>query len=717
MRAGGLEVHPSVKEYQAMNAILRWKSRNAYPTAILLGVLLGLWICPAAADPPASSYEGNRAPLQAKPYSELPLGAVVARGWLDEQLRRMAAGMTGHLDEWYPEALGPRNAWLGGDGDAWERGPYWIDGLYPLAVLLNDARLKAKAMAWIEWTLRNQRADGYLGPRPTAKPPKPEPGLQRDRQADWWPKMVMLKILQQHAAATGDPRTIDCLRRYFRYQLQELPNNPLDRWSYWGRQRGADNLLVVLWLYNRTGEAWLLDLARLIVKQTLPFTDIFAEGSFIHHQRGLGGASQSEDSFHCVNLAQGMKTPLVTFQLDGDPRHMDATRRALRDIETSHGQPHGLYGADEGMHGRDLDRGSELCTAVEMMFSLEKMLEVTGDVDFADRLEQIAYNPLPTQVTDDFCTRQYYQQANQVQVTFGLRSFHNHHFGDGLVYGVCTGFQCCTCNLHQGWPKLVANLWMASADQGLAALVYGPCSVTARVAGGHAVTIVEDTGYPFEETVTFRVQCAQATKFPLHLRVPGWCAAATVQINAEPAQKFAAGQIAKLDRAWAPGDRVTLTLPMTLRKSYWFERSVAIERGPLVYALRIEEAWSRVRPEDREFGYRECRPKNAWNYALLESDLKNLAKGFEVVKTGARPGYPWTLADAPIELRARGVRVPQWTLYDGSAGRVPMSPMPRVEEMRIEPIRLIPYGCTTLRVSAFPWMQDRGGRVRPPENQ
>ncbi len=664
-----------------------------------------------------SSFQGNRAPLQAKPYAELPIGAIEPQGWLLEQLQRMAAGMTGHLDEWYPEALGPRNAWIGGDGDAWERGPYWIDGLYPLAHLLKDERLKAKARAWVEWTLRNQREDGYLGPRPTPVPPQREPGLQRDRQEDWWPKMVMLKILQQHYSATGDRRVIDCLRRYFRYQLAQLPQRPLDHWSYWGRQRGGDNLLIVLWLYNQTGDAWLLDLARLLVQQTLPFTDIFLEGSFIHRQRGLGGASAGEDSFHCVNLAQGMKTPLVTSLLDGDPRHMLATRRAFSDIEASHGQPHGLYGADEGMHGRDLDRGSELCTAVELMFSLEKMVEISGDVELADRLERIAYNPLPTQVTDDCCAKQYYQQANQVQVTFGLRSFHNHHFGEGLVYGVCTGFQCCTCNLHQGWPKFVGHLWMASADDGLAALVYGPSRVSARVTGGVPVTIVEETGYPFTETVRFEVRPDRAVEFPLHLRIPGWCVGATIAVNGKTIERPGKGCVAVLRRRWTAGDRVELTLPMTLRKSYWFERSVAIERGPLVYALRLEEQWSRVRPEDREFGYRECRPKQAWNYALLESALRNPAQGVEVVQVKTPGSYPWTLADAPIELRTRAVRVPQWTLYDGSAGRVPLSPMPRVEDLRPEPIRLIPYGCTTLRVSAFPWMQDQGGRVRPPENQ
>ena len=71
----------------------------------------------------------NRAPLEPTEYAALPLGAIRPEGWLRDQLQRQVDGLTGHLDEVYPQVVGDDNAWLGGDGDAWERGPYWIDGL------------------------------------------------------------------------------------------------------------------------------------------------------------------------------------------------------------------------------------------------------------------------------------------------------------------------------------------------------------------------------------------------------------------------------------------------------------------------------------------------------------------------------------------------------------------------------------------------------------
>lgn len=668
-------------------------------------------------------YTFNRAPLIAKPYTELPLKAIQPTGWLKNELQRMADGMTGHLDEWYPEVCGPRNAWLGGDGDCWERGPYWIDGLYPLSYLLDDKTLQPKAQKWVEWVLENQREDGYIGPvnikEEDRKMPPPE-GSQIWHPDDWWPRMVMLKILQQHYMATGDERVIEVMTRYFKYQLKTLPEMPLKAppggkgGSWWAQQRGGDNLMSVLWLYNITGDKWLLDLADLIYKQTLPFTDIFLKGDALK----ITGShtlttydSYALGAFHCVNLAQGMKTPIIRYQQDHDVRHLHAIDRAFHDIELLYGQPNGLYGADEAMHGRELTRGSELCTAVEMLYSLEQMLEITGQAALGDRIERIAFNPLPTQCRDDYRSRQYYQQANQVEITAEDRPFFEGG-GKRLVYSLLDGYPCCTCNLNQGWPKFVQHLWMASSDRGLAALIYGPSRVTAKVANGSEVTFFEKTNYPFDETISFIIETSKPVEFPLHLRIPQWCRQATIRVNNQILHSPQGGQIFVLKRLWKSGDCVELILPMSIRKSYWYERSVTIERGPLIYALRMEEQWSEVKdpvpqgiPQNAMHrGYFECRSQTPWNYAFLESQLKDPNNSIKVIKHEMKPGNPWNLSNIPIELQIEGVQLSGWTLYQHSAGPVPLSPVSMPNNVKTETLRLIPYGCTTLRISAFPWV-------------
>lgn len=673
---------------------------------------------------PSGGYLTNRPPLKAKPYLELPLGAIQPSGWLQLQLERMRDGLTGDLDQRYSKIIGPRNGWLGGDGDGWERGPYWLDGLVPLAYLLQDEALIAKAQPWIEWTLLNQEPSGYMGPKRFESEPKPEPDMQKTPREDWWPRMVMLKVLQQHHSATGDRRVVEFMLRYFRYQLRELGKTPLDHWSFWGNRRGGDNLLAVYWLYNLTGETFLLELAELIHQQTFPWTEIFLNthptpspdlahlypsnvpNRYPFNRSLIARLSVDQlQSFHCVNLAQGIKAPIVYYQQNPEPRYLQAVKQALADIKKFHGQPQGMYGGDEPMHGNDPTQGIEFCSVVELMYSLETMLTITGDLSFADHLELIAFNALPAQATEDFRHRQYFQSANQVLCSRARRNFFEDdgHSGTDSCFGLLTGFPCCTCNMHQGWPKLVQHLWHATPDGGAAALVYAPCEVSFLAMGKVPVRIMEDTQYPFEETVRLRISPQAPVSFPLRLRVPNWATGVRAHLNDQELNTPPAEGLLRIERTWKDGDVLTLNFTTEVRLSRWVENSVAVERGPLVYALRIQENWRHIKASDRYGDYYEVHPESPWNYALVDSAVNAPATGFKLVRRPEAAGYPWSLKGAPLELRTQGKRLPEWQLYSHRAGPLPHSrPQQHLQNQPSEDIVLLPYGCTRLRITEFP---------------
>jgi hypothetical protein len=648
---------------------------------------------------PAGDPYRNRAPLRPNPFIQLPIGTIEPQGWLREMLVRQARGATGRLDQLYSTVMGDRNGWRGGDGDQWERGPYWLDGLLPLAYILHDSALIAKTGPFIEWTLHSQQSDGYFGP---ARDYPEEPGLQRDNCRDWWPHMVMLKVLQQYYSARHDYRVIELMTKYFRYQLAMLPKEPLDHWTFWAKYRAGDNLQAVYWLYNITGDDFLLRLADLLHRQTFDYTNAFLHTPLL----------ATPGAIHGVNLAEGMKEPLIYYQQHPEQQYTDAMDRALADLRRFDGTPFGLFDADESIHGNGATQGSELCTAVEMMFTMENMVRITGRVSFADELERIAFNALPSQIDSNFMGRQYFQQANQVMVTRHYRNFDVNHDGTDVCYGLFTGYPCCTSNMHQGWPKFTQNLWYATTDSGLAAMFYAPCRVTSEVRG-RVVRIVEETGYPFDGTIRFSLDLFGKTpdqyrtpmSFPLRLRIPGWCKGAGLRINGNVVPMNPGDSIVVLDRAWTSGDVVELSLPMQLTSGRWEENSASIERGPLVFALKIGESATHVhnKLDSSEYGdYDEIRPTTPWNYGLLGVGKGDLEKDYAVELSGSVPAYPWTAEGAPVRIRVKARRLPNWTLYNESAGPTPYSPIYKVQAGAEEEVTLIPYGCTRLRISEFP---------------
>lgn len=620
-----------------------------------------------------SFYASNRSPLPETPFVFLPLGCVKPEGWLKRQLRTQADGLSGHLPEFW-ESLGPDSGWLGGDGESWERGPYYLDGLVPLAFLLQDETLMARAHAWMDWMLNSQDEQGHFGPAL----------LQ-----DWWPFGVALKALTQYQEATGDRRVIPLMERFFASMKEQLPTRRMHTWAI---ARWADTVLSILWLYRLNADPELLGLAETVMNQGYNWTWHFQD--FAHTQKQTRLFPMRT---HVVNNAMGVKAPAVAWQITGWEEHYQGAWTALQMLDTYHGTAAGVFTGDEHYAGKAPVQGTELCSVVEFMFSLENLLQTLGDPAFADRLEMIAFNALPGTFDVDMWAHQYDQQVNQVLCTVAPRQWTNNG-GESNIFGLEPNYGCCTANMHQGWPKFAASLWMAAPDDGLAAVAYAPCRVEAKVRGGVQAALDVETDYPFDETIRVRLFLPGETRFPLSFRIPGWADGAALSVNGEdvPCQP---GTFARVERAWRDGDRVELHLPMRVRAERRWHGSVCLKRGPLVYSLKIGERWEKIGGQEPHADY-AVYPTSPWNYGLLVDPESPQA---EVVRRGVGPKV-FGPDLAPVELLVKGRRLPEWTLENNSAGPLPQSPMRSTEPL--EDLTLIPYGCAKLRITEFPLLPE-----------
>lgn len=500
-----------------------------------------------------------------------------------------------------------------------------------------------------------------------------------------------MKAALQYYDATNESSVLDgCLRFVKQLKHQFLPNQPL---FSWGQFRWADFAVGLFKLYDITNEKWLLEFAHTIKDQGYDWDSHFQNFQYTEKVTDTFGLKT-----HVVNSAMAIKTPAVLERMHAKRNNNLKTRDYIAKLDHYHGQVTGVFTGDEHYAGMNPSQGTETCAVVEYMYSLEVALETEADLDLMERLEKITFNALPASLSPDMKWHQYDQQVNQVLCDFSDERIYTNNDPDSNMFGLEPNFGCCTANLHQGWPKFTAQLWRQTDDHGLAAISWAPCTVRTEV-NGNPVRIEVATDYPFKDEINIHIKPENSTRFPVYLRVPEWSInpilknlTSGLEITLKP------GTMHRLEEYWLEsGTDLELKLPAKFTVEHRFNDSIAFLRGNLVYAHPIQGEWKPYK--DSEKPLYSVRPKSDWNwgiddFVMPEYKINTTKDQFDT------PEYcVFSESNTPVKATTKAKRVANWSLEWNSAGVIPSTPE---FAGSLQSILLIPYGCTTLRVTEFP---------------
>ncbi len=596
-------------------------------------------------------------------------------GWLRRQLEIQAEGLSGALDKVWRDIRD--SAWIGGDAEGWERVPYWLDGFIPLAFLLEDEDMQARAKKYIDAIIDRQRSDGWICPCSDE---------ERSRY-DVWAVFLICKVLVLYYDCSHDKRALDAASKALKNLYDELCAGNVSLFR-WGRFRWFECFISIERIYDMYKEEWLLELCRILRSQGADYTALTQEWKT--------PINQWRFETHIVNIVMALKAEAVSHRLLGT-QYTDEAESLWGVLEEYNATSVGAFTGDECLSGISPIQGTELCSVVELMYSAECLFAATGDVKWAERLERVAFNALPATLTEDMWAHQYDQMSNQIEaVPFPGKSVFRTNGAASHIFGLEPHFGCCTSNFSQGWPKLCTSVFL-KGDGEIINTTPIP-SVLRSELDGLPFRIEIKTLYPFRDSVTYKV-CADGAEFALKICVPSWVK--SVKLNGEEAE--AEEGYIKISRVWQGEQSFELEFEREVETKTLGGGLYFVKYGPLTFSLPIKgrsktHEYTKNGVE-RKFPYCDYHIYREGEFAYgFASD------SFRVLLCEENEKTPFS-HDAPmIKIEADMAKI-NWEMADGYRNVPAKYPSDIRAVSMPEKIELVPYGCTALRMTEMPFVR------------
>ncbi len=647
---------------------------------------------------------------QYEEFRNFPLNKITPEGWQRSFLLKQRNGLTGQLDTiaepfnqggWIgskENLKGPLYKSINAKGEevlAWgtyEATGNYYDGVLRCGLLLQDDFLLNKAKRQIYGAIAEASPEGVIGYRIPNR----------------WPQNCFFHAFMGLYEATKDHTILDALERHYANDKYPLTYS-----------RDIINIEQLVWLYQQTGKKAYLTRA----------VDLYEAQASRPEDRGVAKfddlKSDERLDVHGCTFHYQLKLPIMLYMATGDRKYIDAVRNAYRKVDKFSMLASGAPSSEEGLSGTSSISATESCNTVDYMSACLYMLEATGEVEWADRIERAVLNAGLGAVTKDFDAYAYLTAPNQIVCQIGsCRSII--HEQTAMAYCQRTQPVCCAGNLPRMFPNYVGWQWLKGKGDALVKALYGPSSCVHEV-GGKSVKLREEDMFPFSDAIKITVVEGSAT-FPLYLRIPTWAKNPKVELNGVKQDGVESGRFFVLNGEHKTGDVIMLEFPKEVRVKQTEMNGVVVDYGPLLFTLPIVSHTEKVRlhdviwnntPADSKdlYGYNML-PASEWRYVLALDEEHN--NWIEVIHNpNPDPNNLWNPLNSPVEIRMYGLRMNRWELHyrefrtlNGATKMMPITPpVPPRGMMTMVPaicgkperITLVPYGSTTLRLTVFPY--------------
>ena len=589
------------------------------------------------------------------------------KGWLKRQLEIQANGLSGNLDKVWRDVKDSK--WIGGEAEGWERVPYWLDGFIPLAYLLENEDMIARARKYVDAIMQAQRPDGWICPCSEEEIPS----------YDTWAVQLITKVLTVYYECSGDERVPQVIYKTLRNYYDLLSSGTIKLFD-WGKHRWYECFIAIRFLKERYQEEWIDDLGRILKEQGFDYGEAVETW-----KRPLNKWTQYT---HIVNLAMMLKAEAVSCDILKES-YTDRAEYFYEILDKYNGTPVGLFTGDECLSGLSPIQGTELCAVAEQMYSYELLYAYTGDKKWAERFEVLAFNALPATISDDMWAHQYVQMSNQIACQkFPGRSLFRTNDSEAHLFGLEPNFGCCTANFNQAWPKFALSAFMHNENTIVSAV---PVPAELKT---DDVCITLETEYPFKNELVYRIDAGKAVQ--LVVRIPSF--AENVKIDGETVN---AAEEQVFDVYGKKEIRITFeTTAHYVERPYQLK---SVKCGSLIFSLPIK--YEKVKHEYEKDGVERKYPycdyeyvgKSDWNYGYCGEIFSVERKPVDKV--------PFSSENPPVILKTSVRKIP-WGLEDGFetvCAKVPESLEPIGEA---EIAELYPYGCAKLRMTELPMVKD-----------